>query len=103
MGAAKKSYLIFLERRMSMKNKKRILSLLLGVIMLLAVLLNTVGCASDEEEETGEYTREISTADDGLRYDEKGYLMDTCLYAQDIVKKYLDYFKIPYDNKKSFK
>ena len=59
-----------------MKNKKRILSLLLGVIMLLAVLLNTVGCASDEEEETGEYTREISTADDGLRYDEKGYLMD---------------------------
>ena len=59
-----------------MKNKKRILSLLLGVIMLLAVLLNTVGCAAEEEEETGEYSREISTADDGLRYDEKGYLMD---------------------------
>ena len=34
---------------------------------------------------------------------EKGYLVDTCLYAQDIVKKYLDYFKIRYDNKKSFK
>ncbi len=29
---------------------------------------------------------------------EKGYLLDTCLYAQDIVKKYLDYFKIPYNN-----
>jgi hypothetical protein len=27
---------------------------------------------------------------------EKGYLVDTCLYGQDIVKKYLDYFKIPY-------
>ena len=26
----------------------------------------------------------------------KGYLIDTCLCAQDIVKKYLDYFKIPY-------
>ena len=26
----------------------------------------------------------------------KGYLVDTCLYGQDIVKKYLDYFKIPY-------
>ena len=26
----------------------------------------------------------------------KGYLMDTCLFAQDIMKKYLDYFKIPY-------
>ena len=28
---------------------------------------------------------------------EKGYLVDTCLYGQDIVKKYLDYFKIPYN------
>lgn len=27
---------------------------------------------------------------------EKGYLMDTCLYGQDIVKAYLDYFKIEY-------
>ena len=27
---------------------------------------------------------------------ERGYLMDTCLAAQDIFKKYLDYFKIPY-------
>jgi Fic family protein len=27
---------------------------------------------------------------------EKGYLVDTCLYGQDIVKKYLDYFKILY-------
>ena len=27
---------------------------------------------------------------------EKGYLVDTCLYGQDIVKKYLDYFKISY-------
>ena len=25
---------------------------------------------------------------------EKGYLVDTCLYGQDIVKKYLDYFRI---------
>ena len=28
---------------------------------------------------------------------EKGYLLDTCLCAQDIVKSYLDYFKIPYN------
>lgn len=27
---------------------------------------------------------------------EKGYLIDTCLCAQDTFKKYLDYFKIPY-------
>lgn len=27
---------------------------------------------------------------------EKGYLIDTCLTAQDKFKKYLDYFKIPY-------
>ena len=26
----------------------------------------------------------------------KGFLVDTCLFAQDIVKKYLDYFKIKY-------
>lgn len=28
---------------------------------------------------------------------EKGYLRDTCLTAQDTFKKYLDYFKIPYE------
>lgn len=28
---------------------------------------------------------------------EKGYLRDTCLTAQDAFKKYLDYFKIPYE------
>lgn len=28
---------------------------------------------------------------------EKGYLMDTCLTAQDRYKAYLDYFRIPYD------
>ena len=28
---------------------------------------------------------------------EKGYLRDTCLYAQDKFKKYLDYFKISYE------
>lgn len=27
---------------------------------------------------------------------EKGYLMDTCLLAQDKFKKYLEYFKVPY-------
>ena len=27
---------------------------------------------------------------------EKGYLTDTCLSAQDKFKKYLDYFKVPY-------
>ena len=27
---------------------------------------------------------------------EKGYLMDTCLAAQDKFKKYLEYFKVPY-------
>ena len=27
---------------------------------------------------------------------EKGYLTDTCLAAQDKFKKYLDYFKVPY-------
>lgn len=27
---------------------------------------------------------------------EKGYLIDTCLYGQDLVKSYLDYFKIKY-------
>ena len=29
---------------------------------------------------------------------EPGYLMDTCLAAQDRFKQYLDYFKIPYQN-----
>lgn len=29
---------------------------------------------------------------------ERGYLRDTCLAAQDKFKKYLDYFKIPYEN-----
>jgi hypothetical protein len=27
---------------------------------------------------------------------EPGYLKDTCLYGQDIFKKYLEYFKIKY-------
>ena len=31
---------------------------------------------------------------------EKGYLTDTCLSAQDTFKKYLDYFRIPYENRK---
>ena len=30
---------------------------------------------------------------------ERGYLTDTCLTAQDRFKKYLDYFRIPYDDK----
>lgn len=36
----------------------------------------------------------------GLREwkNEPGYLRDTCLTAQDRFKKYLDYFRIPYDN-----
>jgi len=36
----------------------------------------------------------------GLREwkNERGYLLDTCLSAQDKFKKYLDYFKIPYEN-----
>lgn len=29
--------------------------------------------------------------------DEKGYLMDTCLAAQDKYKTFLDYFRIPYE------
>ena len=29
---------------------------------------------------------------------EKGYLLDTCLTAQDKFKAYLDYFRIPYEN-----
>lgn len=29
---------------------------------------------------------------------ERGYLRDTCLAAQDKFKKYLDYFRVPYDN-----
>lgn len=29
---------------------------------------------------------------------EQGYLIDTCLTAQDKFKKYLDYFRIPYDD-----
>ena len=28
---------------------------------------------------------------------ERGYLMDTCLAAQDKFKKYLDYFRVPYE------
>jgi len=28
---------------------------------------------------------------------ERGYLRDTCLSAQDGFKKYLDYFRVPYD------
>ena len=31
------------------------------------------------------------------RYNEKGYLTDTCLTAQDKYKAYLDYFRIPYE------
>lgn len=31
---------------------------------------------------------------------EKGYLTDTCLSAQDKFKKYLEYFRIPYDDKR---
>ena len=36
----------------------------------------------------------------GLREWDRGknYLTDTCLSAQDIFKKYLDYFRIPYEN-----
>lgn len=30
------------------------------------------------------------------RIEEKGYLIDTCLTAQDKFKKYLDYFRIEY-------
>ncbi|WP_455492371.1 Fic family protein [Butyricicoccus sp.] len=30
-------------------------------------------------------------------YNEKGYLTDTCLTAQDTYKAYLDYFRIPYE------
>ena len=30
--------------------------------------------------------------------DERGYLRDTCLSAQDRFKKYLDYFKVPYED-----
>ena len=29
---------------------------------------------------------------------EQGYLKETCKFGQDIMKKYLDYFKIPYKN-----
>ena len=29
---------------------------------------------------------------------EKGYLTDTCLAAQDKFKKYLEYFKVPYND-----
>ena len=29
---------------------------------------------------------------------EKGYLTDTCLSAQDKFKKYLEYFKVPYED-----
>lgn len=32
-----------------------------------------------------------------LGKDEKGYLMDTCLTAQDRYKAYLDYFEIKYE------
>ena len=32
---------------------------------------------------------------------ERGYLMDTCLSAQDKYKAYLDYFRIAYENNKS--
>lgn len=32
---------------------------------------------------------------------EKGYLLDTCLSAQDKFKKYLEYFKVPYENLQS--
>jgi hypothetical protein len=37
--------------------------------------------------------------DRGLaRWDEeRGWLMDTCLSAQDTFKEWLDYFRIPYD------
>ncbi|MCM1322504.1 MAG: hypothetical protein NC041_10505 [Bacteroides sp.] len=30
---------------------------------------------------------------------ERGYLRDTCLAAQDKFKLYLDYFKVPYNKK----
>ena len=33
-----------------------------------------------------------------VRDREMGYLTDTCLSAQDTFKKYLNYFRIPYEN-----
>lgn len=59
-----------------MKKAKRILCLALGAIMLLSLVFTSVGCAREDESTDGEYSREISTAEDGLRYDERGYLMD---------------------------
>ena len=52
-------------------------------------------------------TRSFANAQDDIRLfyyrglkkcpTERGYLRDTCLSAQDSFKKYLDYFRIPYD------
>ncbi|MBR4013611.1 MAG: extracellular solute-binding protein [Clostridia bacterium] len=54
---------------------KKALSLILALLLLCSTLL-TVGCSNKEDDETGDYSMEVSTADDGTRYDENGYLMD---------------------------
>ena len=55
---------------------KKFLSLALALITLLSTLLFTASCGKKEDEDTGEYSMEVSTAEDGTRYDENGYLMD---------------------------
>lgn len=56
---------------------KRFVSCLLAVLLLLSTLVVVVGCGNsgDEGEETLNLG-EVSTAEDGTRYDSNGYLMD---------------------------
>lgn len=55
---------------------KKIFACLLALLMLTSTLFTAVGCSDKGDEESEEYSMEVSTSDDGKRYDENGYLMD---------------------------
>ena len=61
------------------------------LIMLKECLKNNIVPILITDEYKYFYYRGLNEYDE-----EKGYLIDTCLNGQDIVKKYLDYFNIDY-------
>ena len=62
------------------------------LIMFMECLKNNIVPFIIDEELKMFYYRGLSKWNN-----EKGYLTDTCLAAQDKFKKYLDYFKVPYE------
>lgn len=62
------------------------------LIMFMECLKNNIVPFIIDEELKMFYYRGLSEWNN-----EKGYLTDTCLAAQDKFKKYLDYFKVPYE------